>query len=105
MNVHVAPWESIYVRRAVAYALDRANLVKALGIPGQAVTTAIPPDQAVDDQWATQRAVVNVDVLLRRAFSRTLLFGQNNRAPIERRSVGIASTGCRGERRPTFILG
>ncbi len=45
MNVHVAPWDDIYVRRAVAYALDRANLVKALGIPGEAVTTLIPPDQ------------------------------------------------------------
>ncbi len=45
MNVQVAPWDNIYVRRAVAYALDRADLVKALGIPGQAVTTLIPPDQ------------------------------------------------------------
>ncbi len=45
MNVHVAPWDNIYVRRAVAYALDRADLVKALGTPGEAVTTLIPPDQ------------------------------------------------------------
>jgi peptide/nickel transport system substrate-binding protein len=45
MNVHVAPWDNIYVRRAVAYALNRTDLVKALGIPGQAVTTLIPPDQ------------------------------------------------------------
>ena len=45
MNVNLAPWDNIYVRRAVAYALDRANLVKALGIPSLPVTTLIPPDQ------------------------------------------------------------
>jgi peptide/nickel transport system substrate-binding protein len=45
MNVHVAPWDNIHVRRAVAYALDRPDLVKALGTPGEAVTTFIPPDQ------------------------------------------------------------
>jgi peptide/nickel transport system substrate-binding protein len=60
MNVHVAPWDNIYVRRAVAYAIDRANLVRALGIPGQAVTTLIPPDQLrVLAPQAQVNAVVN----------------------------------------------
>jgi peptide/nickel transport system substrate-binding protein len=43
MNVHQAPWNDIHVRRAVAYALDRPDIIAALGNNAQPVTTLIPP--------------------------------------------------------------
>ncbi len=44
MNTQVAPWNDVHVRRAVAYALDRANIITAQG--GYAVPsyTLIPPE-------------------------------------------------------------
>ncbi len=43
MNTQVAPWNDVHVRRAVAYVLDRANIITAQG--GYAVPsyTLIPP--------------------------------------------------------------
>jgi peptide/nickel transport system substrate-binding protein len=43
MNVKVAPWSDVHVRRAVAYALDRTGILKAYGAPAQANYTLIPP--------------------------------------------------------------
>lgn len=43
MNVHQAPWNDIHVRRAVAYALNRSDIIAALGNNAQPVTTLIPP--------------------------------------------------------------
>jgi peptide/nickel transport system substrate-binding protein len=43
MNVHIAPWSNIHVRRAVAYALDRAAIMKALGNASVPATTFISP--------------------------------------------------------------
>ncbi len=43
MNVHQAPWDNIHVRRAVAYALNRSDIIAALGNTAVPVTTFIPP--------------------------------------------------------------
>jgi peptide/nickel transport system substrate-binding protein len=43
MNTKMGPWSDVHVRRAVAYALDRPALVKALGNPAFPVSTIIPP--------------------------------------------------------------
>jgi peptide/nickel transport system substrate-binding protein len=45
MNTTLAPWNDVHVRRAVAYALDRPELIKALGNPALPVSTIIPPSQ------------------------------------------------------------
>jgi peptide/nickel transport system substrate-binding protein len=46
MNTQTAPWSDIHVRRAVAYAINRADLIRADGAPDtQALTTLIPPIQ------------------------------------------------------------
>jgi peptide/nickel transport system substrate-binding protein len=45
MNYQQAPWNNIHVRRAVAYALNRADIIAALGNKAEPVTTLIPPDQ------------------------------------------------------------
>lgn len=45
MNTKLPPWNDVHVRRAVAYALDRQALVKALGSPAFAVSTIILPAQ------------------------------------------------------------
>jgi peptide/nickel transport system substrate-binding protein len=42
MNPHVAPWNDIHVRRAVAYAINRTALVAASGDPGTPTTSIIP---------------------------------------------------------------
>jgi peptide/nickel transport system substrate-binding protein len=42
MNVHQAPWNDIHVRRAIAYALNRSDIIAALGNNAQPVTTLIP---------------------------------------------------------------
>ncbi len=48
MNTHIAPWNDVHVRRAVTYAIDRANIITALGgyalpsytlIPSQSLST------------------------------------------------------------------
>jgi peptide/nickel transport system substrate-binding protein len=43
LNVNVAPWNDVHVRRAVAYALDRNGILKVYGAPAQANSTLIPP--------------------------------------------------------------
>jgi peptide/nickel transport system substrate-binding protein len=45
MNVHQAPWNDIHVRRAVAYALNRADIIAALGNNAVPITTFIPPNE------------------------------------------------------------
>ena len=45
MNVKVAPWNNIHVRRAVAYAIDRPAEVKASGDVSTPVYTALAPIQ------------------------------------------------------------
>ena len=40
-----APWNDVHVRRAVAYALNRADISKAVGAPCTPITTVIPPVQ------------------------------------------------------------
>src|SRR5262249_3541522 len=43
MNTSVAPWNDIHVRRAVAYALNRAVFVANVGGFATAITPLIPP--------------------------------------------------------------
>jgi peptide/nickel transport system substrate-binding protein len=43
MNVKKAPWNDIHVRRAVAYALNRTDMIRALGGYATPVTTLVPP--------------------------------------------------------------
>jgi peptide/nickel transport system substrate-binding protein len=45
MNAQIAPWNNIHVRRAVAYALNRSDIIAALGNKAEPVTTLIPPNQ------------------------------------------------------------
>jgi peptide/nickel transport system substrate-binding protein len=45
MPTAAAPWNDIHVRRAVAYALNRGDIVKAAGGFATPVTTMIPPSQ------------------------------------------------------------
>ncbi len=45
MNIKQAPWNDIHVRRAVAYALNRADIISALGNKATPVSTLIPPDE------------------------------------------------------------
>jgi len=45
MNYHLAPWNDIHVRLAVAYALNRADIIASLGNKAEPVTTLIPPIQ------------------------------------------------------------
>jgi peptide/nickel transport system substrate-binding protein len=45
MNTKVAPWDDLHVRRAVAYALNKPELIKADANPGTPVSTLIPPAQ------------------------------------------------------------
>jgi peptide/nickel transport system substrate-binding protein len=45
MNTQVAPWDDIHVRRAVAHALNREDIVKAWGGFATPITTLIPPVQ------------------------------------------------------------
>jgi peptide/nickel transport system substrate-binding protein len=45
MNTQVAPWNDIHVRRAVAYAVNRPDLVDVIGGYGSPVFTLIHPDQ------------------------------------------------------------
>lgn len=43
MNVQQAPWNNIHVRRAVAYALNRSDIIAALGNGAEPVSTLVPP--------------------------------------------------------------
>jgi peptide/nickel transport system substrate-binding protein len=45
MNTKLAPWDDVHVRRAVAYALNRADIIKVLGGYAMPVSTVIPPAQ------------------------------------------------------------
>ncbi len=45
MNTKLAPWDDIHVRRAVAYALDRTDIIKELGGYALPVSTVIPQAQ------------------------------------------------------------
>ncbi|MFB6784714.1 ABC transporter substrate-binding protein [Streptomyces sp. NPDC056352] len=45
MNVDVAPWNDVNVRRAVAYALNREEIIKTAGGGATADYTIIPPTQ------------------------------------------------------------
>ena len=45
MNTHTAPWNDVHVRRAVDYALDRADLIIANGGYAVPTYTLIPPQQ------------------------------------------------------------
>jgi peptide/nickel transport system substrate-binding protein len=38
-------WSDVHVRRAVAYAINRADIIQASGAPGTPLTTVIMPDQ------------------------------------------------------------
>jgi peptide/nickel transport system substrate-binding protein len=43
MNVNQPPWNNIHVRRAVAYSVNRSDIIAALGNNAEPVTTFIPP--------------------------------------------------------------
>ncbi len=43
MNVNLAPFKSVEVRRAIAYAMNRPALIKAYGTPATPLYTMIPP--------------------------------------------------------------
>ena len=43
MNVNVAPWNDVHVRRAVAYAIDRTGIQNVYGAPTRPNYTLIPP--------------------------------------------------------------
>jgi peptide/nickel transport system substrate-binding protein len=43
LNTGVAPWNDVHVRRAVAYAMNRADIIKASGAPGSPLEMVIPP--------------------------------------------------------------
>jgi peptide/nickel transport system substrate-binding protein len=45
MNTRLAPWNDVHVRRAVAYAIDRSQIVKAWNPSAVPTYTTIPPDQ------------------------------------------------------------
>jgi peptide/nickel transport system substrate-binding protein len=45
MNVNEPPWNNIHVRRAVAYALNRPDIIAALGNNAEPVSTFIPPSE------------------------------------------------------------
>jgi peptide/nickel transport system substrate-binding protein len=45
MNANVAPWSDIHVRRAIAYALNRSDIIDAVGGPSIAVPADVPVPQ------------------------------------------------------------
>ena len=47
MNTKVEPWDDVHVRRAVAYALDRTDIIAAAGGTATPLTTVIPPSLLV----------------------------------------------------------
>jgi peptide/nickel transport system substrate-binding protein len=44
-NVKVAPWNDVHVRRAVAYAINRSDIITALGGQARPLSTLIVPSQ------------------------------------------------------------
>jgi peptide/nickel transport system substrate-binding protein len=54
LNVNNAPWNDVHVRRAVAYAINRTDIIKATGAPGSAMSTFIPPQQLLTLGTPTQ---------------------------------------------------
>lgn len=45
MNSTVAPWDDVHVRRAVAYTLNKEEIINVSGASGEPVSTLIPPTQ------------------------------------------------------------
>jgi peptide/nickel transport system substrate-binding protein len=45
MNTKLPPWNDVHVRRAVAYAINRADVIRARGGYASPVSTFIPPQQ------------------------------------------------------------
>ncbi|MFB6611778.1 ABC transporter substrate-binding protein [Agromyces sp. NPDC056379] len=45
MNNTVAPWDDVHVRRAVAYAINKADLINVMGGTAEPDSTIIPPTQ------------------------------------------------------------
>jgi peptide/nickel transport system substrate-binding protein len=45
ININIAPWNDVHVRRAVAYALDRSQLISVYGSPALPTSTMILPFQ------------------------------------------------------------
>jgi len=43
MNYHKAPWDDVHVRRAVAYAINRTDIIAASGSPASPAYYMIPP--------------------------------------------------------------
>ena len=43
LNTHIAPWNDVHVRRAVAYALNRSDIIAAAGGSATPIYTFIPP--------------------------------------------------------------
>jgi peptide/nickel transport system substrate-binding protein len=60
MNYHVGPWSNVHVRRAAAYAINRQDLISALGGDASPVTTLIPPGQLL-----TLGSKAQVDALIK----------------------------------------
>jgi peptide/nickel transport system substrate-binding protein len=58
MNVNQPPWNNIHVRRAVAYALNRPDIIAALGNNAEPVTTFIPPSEL--DRLGSQSQVTTL---------------------------------------------
>jgi peptide/nickel transport system substrate-binding protein len=60
MNVNIAPWNDVHVRRAVAYAINRSDFVTAYGGFATPVSTLIPADDLTSIASTAQ-----VDALLK----------------------------------------
>jgi peptide/nickel transport system substrate-binding protein len=54
MNTQTAPWSDIHVRRAVAYALDRSDIITAAGGYNTPIYTYIPPSAFLELAPASQ---------------------------------------------------
>jgi peptide/nickel transport system substrate-binding protein len=60
MNVRVPPWNDVHVRRAVAYAINRTDVIRAYGSNAEPVSTLVLPSQL-----ATIASKSQVDALLK----------------------------------------
>jgi peptide/nickel transport system substrate-binding protein len=54
MNVSTPPWNDVHVRRAAAYALNRADIISAFGGYSAPIYTVIPPSQLQTIATSTQ---------------------------------------------------
>jgi len=63
MNVNQPPWNDVHVRRAVAYAINKTDLIKASGAPAIPLTTLIPPIllRTLGSQSAVTAAVKSIN--------------------------------------------